>query len=95
MDLLDVKTINEAIDLQVEAMEKISLKKKIKIDTKDSLGYILASDLLSKDDLPHFRKSTMDGYAIKYKDSSGASDTIPTVLKVKEEIEMGFEPKKL
>ncbi|MDY3005648.1 molybdopterin molybdotransferase MoeA [Anaerococcus porci] len=93
MDLLDVKTINEAVNLQVKVMEEIPLKKKILLETKNSLGYILASDLVSRDDLPSFRKSTMDGYAIKYKDSQGASDTIPTILRIVEEIEMGFEPK--
>ncbi|MDU2374626.1 molybdopterin molybdotransferase MoeA [Anaerococcus vaginalis] len=94
MDLLDVVKIDEAIDLQVSLMEKIGYKKKIKIRTCDSLGYILAKDLISKDDLPCFRKSTMDGYAINYKDSLGATDSIPSMLKVVEEIQMGNIPQK-
>lgn len=94
MDLLDVVKIDEAIDLQVSLMEKIGYKKKIQIKTCDSLGYILANDLISKDDLPCFRKSTMDGYAINYKDSLGATDSIPSMLKVVEEIQMGNIPQK-
>ncbi len=93
MDLLDVKSMDEAINLQVEAMNRIGLKKEINIKTYEALGFILAEDLISHDDLPAFRKSTMDGYAINYKDSLGASETIPSMLKVIEEIEIGEVPK--
>ena len=95
MDLLEVVKIDQAINLQVDLMEKISYKEKISLETTSSLGYILAEDLISKDDLPHFRKSTMDGYAINYKDSLGASETIPSMLKVIEEIPMGEVPQKI
>lgn len=95
MDLLEVVKIDQAINLQVDLMEKISYKEKITIDTTSSLGYIMAEDLISKDDLPHFRKSTMDGYAINYKDSLGATETIPSMLKVIEEISMGEVPQKI
>lgn len=94
MDLLDVVKIDEAIDLQVSLMEKIGYKRKIQMKTCHSLGYILAKDLISKDDLPCFKKSTMDGYAINYKDSLGATDSIPSMLKVVEEIQMGNIPQK-
>lgn len=94
MDLLDVKSIKEAINLQIKAMGKLNFKRKITIDSKESLGYILAEPLLSKDDLPNFRKSTMDGYAINHKDSGGASETIPSMLKLIEEIEIGEVPQK-
>lgn len=95
MDLLEVVKIDQAINLQVDIMEKISYKEKITLETTSSLGYILAEDLISKDDLPHFRKSTMDGYAINYKDSLGATETIPSMLKVIEEIPMGEVPQKI
>lgn len=95
MDLLEVVKIDQAINLQVDLMEKISYKEKISLETTSALGYILAEDLISKDDLPHFRKSTMDGYAINYKDSLGATETIPSMLKVIEEIPMGEVPQKI
>ncbi len=95
MELLDVVKIEEAIDLEVKAMEKLAFKRKIEIDTTEARGYILSSDLISNDDLPNFRKATMDGYAINYKDSRGASDTIPSILSLVEEIEIGHSPKKV
>lgn len=95
MDLLEVVKIDQAINLQVDLMEKISYKEKISLETTSALGYILAEDLISKDDLPHFRKSTMDGYAINYKDSLGSTETIPSMLKIIEEIPMGEVPQKI
>ena len=35
---------------------------------KDYLNHILAEDIYAKDDLPPFRASVMDGYAIKFED---------------------------
>ena len=39
--------------------------------------------------LPSFRRSTMDGYAVRAVDSYGASETLPAVLSVIGEVEMG------
>ena len=74
-------------------MEQLNLKEKLSIDTYKSFGYILAEDIISNDNLPAFRKSTMDGYAINYKDSQGATDSIPSTLDLIEQIEMGQVPK--
>lgn len=93
MDLLEVKSLDEAINIQVEAMERLNFKKIVKKNILDSKGYILAEDLISKEDLPHFRKSTMDGFALAYKDSQGANDTISSIMKIKETIEIGQVPK--
>ncbi len=45
-------------------------------------GRVLAEDLVALDDLPRFDKSAMDGYAIRYEDSTGASQNKPVKLKV-------------
>jgi molybdopterin molybdotransferase len=45
-------------------------------------GRVLAEDLVALDDLPRFDKSAMDGYAIRYTDSKGASQDNPVKLKV-------------
>lgn len=89
MDLLEVVSVNEAIDRLVWAMERLKFKKIKTIDTTMSLGYILAEDIVAKENLPNFQKSTMDGYAINFKDSLGATDSIPSILKIIETIEIG------
>jgi len=53
---------------------------------------ILARDIISDEDLPGFKRSTMDGYAIAARDSFGASENLPIPLNIVEEIKMGEMP---
>jgi len=41
----------------------------------DVCGRVLAEDIVAMNDLPCFNRSAMDGYAIRYKDSIGASQS--------------------
>ena len=52
---------------------------------------VLAEDLYSAVDLPHFHRAAMDGYAVKAKDTFGASQSLPAYLKFAGIIEMGKE----
>ena len=52
---------------------------------------VLAQDLYSRVDLPHFNRAAMDGYAVKSKDTFGASATLPAYLKLAGTVEMGKE----
>ncbi|QDW64587.1 molybdopterin molybdotransferase MoeA [Oerskovia sp. KBS0722] len=55
----------------------------------DALDRVLASDLLAPVDLPAFRSSQMDGYAVRSADVARASDGSPAVLPVVAEIPAG------
>jgi len=50
---------------------------------------VLAEDLFSQVDLPHFHRAAMDGYAVKAKDTFGASQSLPAYLKLAGVVEMG------
>ena len=52
---------------------------------------VLAEDLYSQVDLPHFHRAAMDGYAVKAKDTFGASQSLPAYLKLAGVVEMGRE----
>jgi molybdopterin molybdotransferase len=52
---------------------------------------VLAEDLFSQVDLPHFHRAAMDGYAVKAKDTFGASQSLPAYLKLAGVVEMGKE----
>jgi molybdopterin molybdotransferase len=52
---------------------------------------VLAEDLHSAVDLPHFHRAAMDGYAVKAKDTFGASQSLPAYLKMAGVVEMGKE----
>ena len=51
----------------------------------------MAEDLYSQVDLPHFHRAAMDGYAVKAKDTFGASQSLPAYLKLAGVVEMGKE----
>ena len=52
-------------------------------------GRVLAADFVANVDLPGFRRSTMDGYAVCASSTFGASDAGPALLSVVGSVEMG------
>ncbi len=54
-----------------------------------ALGRVTALPLLSPQPLPSFRRSTMDGYAVRAADTFGASGSLPAFLSVIAEVPMG------
>ena len=59
------------------------------IPLEDGLGRILAEDITAPEFLPPFSRSTMDGFAVRAKDTFGCSDSEPALLKIAGEISMG------
>ncbi|MBW1902641.1 MAG: molybdopterin molybdotransferase MoeA, partial [Deltaproteobacteria bacterium] len=55
----------------------------------DSLGRVLRQDIISQEDLPHFARSVVDGYAVTSKDTFGASESLPALLEISGEVLMG------
>jgi molybdopterin molybdotransferase len=64
-----------------------------RIRTAAARGRVLAEGLFSAVDLPHFHRAAMDGYAVKAKDTFGASQSLPAYLKLAGVVEMGREAK--
>ncbi len=62
-----------------------------RIPTIRARARVLAEDLYSSVDLPHFHRAAMDGYAVKAKDTFGASQSLPAYLKLAGVVEMGKE----
>jgi len=59
------------------------------IATWDALDRVLAEDVRSPADLPAFRRSTMDGFAVRAADTFGASEGLPAYLELVDEVLMG------
>jgi molybdopterin molybdotransferase len=55
----------------------------------DGLGRVTARPVTSPEALPAFRRSTVDGYAVRAADTFGASDSLPAYLRVAGEVAMG------
>ena len=63
-----------------------------KIETVHSLGRVIAENISAPHSLPEFLRSTVDGYAVRARDTFGASDSVPAYLTLLDEIPMGSAP---
>lgn len=59
------------------------------IHAVDAVGRITVDDIYAPQPLPAFRRSSMDGYAVRAQDTHGAADTLPAFLQVIGEVRMG------
>ena len=55
-------------------------------------GRVLAADVVAKEDIPPFRRSPYDGYALRAEDTVDASPEHGVVLSVIEEVPAGYAP---
>ncbi len=62
--------------------------RQVALALNDALGRVLAVDLVAKEDLPRFDKSAMDGYALRFEDSVGASQFKPATFQLTENSEV-------
>ena len=65
------------------------------IELNRAQGYVLAQDIFSQLDIPHFNSSAMDGIAVRSSDLQNASSAQPVVLKIIDEISAGKIPDKI
>ena len=67
--------------------------KAVKVPLLDSLSLILAEDVISKDDIPVYNNSAMDGYAVRTEDIKGADRSCPVrLILLAEDIPAGKVP---
>jgi len=69
-------TVQEAKSLIKSSIKVLST---IERGMRESVGYVLAEDVLSPLALPPFRQSSMDGYAIHHEDITEAGTKLPVV----------------
>ncbi len=78
----------------VDALQTLigSLKPAIQfeeVDTAEALGRVTAKPVWAPHPLPQFRRSTVDGYAVRASDTFGAGEGLPAYLRVVGEVRMG------
>lgn len=84
--------------LSVKEAQQQILNLQVKIKTKkvpvlDTLGLVLAKDIISDDNIPAYDNSAMDGYAVKAEDILGADKNYPVKLNLlKEDLPAGKVP---
>ena len=63
------------------------------IPSISALGRTAAEDVFAPHPLPEFPRSSMDGYAVRGRDTYGASDSLPAYLALGGEVPMGGPPR--
>ena len=86
--MLKVDALAQAREKLMERAEE-SLFETEYVGLRKALGRVLAEDIRAEEPIPPFRRSSVDGYAVKYRDVSGASEGIPSFLKVMGEVCLG------
>jgi len=90
MKLIKVKTLDTAREIMIDSFKDLELETEI-VNIDLCTNRFLASDVESRIDVPHFDRSVVDGYAVNTSDIQGASESIPAILKLAGQAEMGEE----
>ena len=59
------------------------------VSLASAMGRVLAEDIAATEYVPDFDRSTVDGYAVRARDTFGCSDAIPAILPLQGEVLMG------
>jgi molybdenum cofactor synthesis domain-containing protein len=71
-------------------LSKMNIKRKIeKVSINEAFGRVLAEDFFSPINVPHFKRASKDGYAVKASDTFAAEENEPKTLRVLGEIRAG------
>ena len=90
MKFFQVKSVEETFSLIEELIHPLT--DRIVLPLHKALNYILAEDIVVKENVPGFRRSSVDGYAVIAKDTFGSSENMPGFLNVAGEVKMGEAP---
>ena len=85
--MLQVKTPEEVLALIEE--EFVPLMQQELVPLSGALGRILSEDIAATEYVPDFDRSTVDGYAVRARDTFGCTDAIPAILPLQAEVLMG------
>jgi len=85
--MLHVKTPEEVLALIAEEFAPLQRQELVPLGA--AIGRILAEDIAATEYVPDFDRSTVDGYAVRARDTFGCSDAIPAILPVAAEVLMG------
>ena len=85
--MLTVKTPDEVFEVMKESFAACPVSERVPLSA--ALGRVLFSAVESREYVPGFDRSTVDGYAVRAADTFGCSDAIPALLALQGEVNMG------
>jgi molybdopterin molybdotransferase len=90
MEFFKVKTVEETYELIKKQVKPVLPVEKKSLH--EALHFVLAEDIYVKENVPNFRRSSVDGYAVNANDTFGASENMPGFLNITGEVKMGMTP---
>src|SRR5512135_943749 len=87
-EFLQLQPPNEARTLLLSHLARIPRPSEL-IETGSALGRVTAEDIIAPHPLPEFARSTVDGFAVRGRDTFGATETLPAYLRLVGEVPMG------
>ncbi len=84
-EFLRVRTAEEVFSI-IRQIQPLSWEE---VQLDEAAGRVLAESFTAPEAVPHFARATMDGYAVRARDTFGASETLPALLLVAGEVYMG------
>ncbi|MBV8950502.1 MAG: molybdopterin molybdotransferase MoeA [Actinobacteria bacterium] len=86
-ELFNVRTPADALSILLRALDACSRTEEV--ETAEAMDRVLAEDITAPSHLPTFRRSTMDGFAVRAADTFGATEGLPAYLEIVDEVLMG------
>jgi molybdenum cofactor synthesis domain-containing protein len=87
ISLDEARAIVDAAIRPIDRVERVPLS--------EARGRVLAADVVSDADVPPFSRAAMDGYAVRSEDTTGATRTMPRLLRSIEEVFTGQVPRRI
>lgn len=78
----DVDLLIDVDDALRQILAAVSPLTPVPVSIDDALGLVLAETVVATENVPRFRNSAMDGYAVQASDTDGASVDAPVILRV-------------
>ena len=89
--MFNVMNVDEVFRIIDDNFSDFNIEKET-VKIEDAVGRITAQEVFSKEDVPGFNRSTVDGYAVIARDTNGASETLPAQLELLGDVRMGEKP---
>ena len=91
-EFFNVVPPSQGLKILLESLPKEAPRPFETVPVEESLRRVTAERILSPELLPHFARSTMDGFSVKAKDTFGATEGLPSYLEIVGEVPMGKSP---
>jgi molybdopterin molybdotransferase len=82
----------DLVEVRAAIMGSVDVLEPVEVALQDALGLVLATDVVSREPVPPFANTAMDGYAVRARSTEGASAESPVHLRVVGELPAGRAP---